>query len=135
MRFLKYACSGTWVVARLLQNVDPTIFQALEGFHIVGRVGEANPVRCVVGYRLRLVRTASIARRVSADEPGLQVLHREGSRVVEGDAILGGGQVFGGEPPWHGVMLHCFQDKPGGKWWRIALHHLEMEAAHGLNLP
>ena len=57
-----------------------------------------------------------------------------GRGVLQGDAVFGGGKVFGGEPPRDGVALHAFEDEAGGEGRGVALHHLVMEAADGLDL-
>ena len=52
---------------------------------------------------------------------------------VEGDTVVGVGQVFGHEPPGDGMVFHRFEDEAGGEGWGVVLHHLIVEAANGLD--
>ena len=66
--------------------------------------------------------------------PGWVAARLAGRGVAQGDAVVGVGKVFGGEPPGDGVLLHAFEDEAGGEGRGVALHHLVMEAADGLDL-
>ena len=48
--------------------------------------------------------------------------------------LFGGREVFGGEPPGDGVVLHGFEDEAGRERRGVAFHHLVVEAADGLDL-
>lgn len=65
---------------------------------------------------------------------GLRGGQLAGAGIAEGDAVVGVGKVFCGEPPWDGVALHAFEDEAGGERRSVALHHLVMKAADGLDL-
>lgn len=117
-----------------LENIDPAILEAIERFHIVRCVGELNAMPSRIGDGLRLVRPASIAGRVRPDHTRLHRLYRQRCRVVKRHAILGVGQVFGGEPPWNGMMLHRLENETWSERRCITLHHLEVKAADRLHL-
>ena len=95
---------GAFGVAGLFEDVDPAVFEAVEGFDVVVGVGELD-LRGAVGAG------------------------------VEGDAVVGVGEVFGHEPPGDGVVFHGFEDEAGGEGWGVALHHLVVEAADWLDEP
>ena len=71
---------------------------------------------------------------MGAGGAGLGGRELAGCGVAEGDAVIGVGKVFGGEPPGDGVALHAFEDEAGGERRGVALHHLVVEAADGLDL-
>jgi len=121
-------------VAGSFEDVYPAVFEAVEGFDVVGGVGELNAVGCVDGDRVGLVGAAGVAGGVSPDCAGLEAFGGGGCGVVEGDAVVGVGEVFGGEPPGDGAVLHGFEDEAGCEGWGVAFHHLEVEAADGLDL-
>jgi hypothetical protein len=121
-------------VACPLEDIDPTVFEALEGLDVVWRVGELNPPRCSVCHGLGLVGAARVSGRVSTNETWLPGLVGERSSVVERHAIFRVGQILRRKPPRNGVVFHSFQDKARSEWRSIAFHHLEMEAADWLYL-
>ena len=72
---------------------------------------------------------------MGAGEPGCVFSTDERGGVVQRDAVLRIGQIFGREPPRHRVVLHAFQDEAGRERRGVALHHLVVKAADRLHLP
>jgi len=65
---------GGACVAGFLEDVDPTVFQALEGLDVVWRVGELNPTGRNICHGLGLVGAAGVSGWMGANEtwlPGL----------------------------------------------------------------
>ena len=57
-----------------------------------------------------------------------------GGEIFEGDAVFGGGEVFGREPPGNGKVLHGFEHETGSEGRGVTFHHFVVEGADGLDL-
>jgi hypothetical protein len=98
-------------VAGLLENIDPTVFKALEGLDVVRRVGELNPLRRGICHGLGLVGSTGVSRGVGAHEAWLPGLNSQWRSVVECHSIFRVGQILGCEPPRNSVVLYSLQGK------------------------
>ena len=90
----------------LLENVNPTVFRAIEGLDVVWRVGELNAFSRGICHGLGLVGVAGVSGRMGAHKTRLPTLDGERSNVMEDNATLRSGQILRREPPRNSVMLH-----------------------------
>lgn len=122
-------------VSSPLENVNSTVFKAIEGLDFIWCVGEPNPLRRGICHGLGLVGAAGVSGGMGANDARLPTFDGEQCGALESDAIFRVWQILCREPPRNSVVIHSFQDKAWSKWRSVAVHHLEVEAADRLHLP